>query len=282
MSNSTTNPTPHTAPRPGAGARRLLAAHSILVYLFLYAPIAVLAVLSFNAGMQVSLWRGFSFRWYRALVTDPEVRDGAVNSLLIAGLATVAATVVGTMAAIALARWDARRSRRAASALAATRGLLYLPLIVPEIILGVALLTGFTLLQVRLSMTTVVIAHVAFTVSYVAVVVRARLAGLDRSLEEAAADLGAGPLAAFFRVTLPLAAPGIAAGALLAFTISLDDYVVTSLVAGSESQTLPVKVYSMIHNNVTPEINAVCTVLLVFTVVLILIAQRLMRPPPGV
>jgi spermidine/putrescine transport system permease protein len=275
-----TDPTPRTAPLPRAPARRLLAAHSVVVYLFLYAPIAVLAVLSFNAGMQVSLWRGFSFRWYRALVTDPEVRDGAVNSLLIAGIATVIATVVGTMAAIALARWDAR-SRRARSALTATRGLLYLPLIVPEIILGVALLTGFTLLQVRLSMTTVVIAHVAFTVSYVAVVVRARLAGLDRSLEEAAADLGAGPLAAFVRVTLPLAAPGIAAGALLAFTISLDDYVVTSLVAGSESQTLPVKVYSMIHNNVTPEINAVCTVLLVFTVVLTLIAQRLMRPPPG-
>src|SRR3954452_16900941 len=142
MSNSTTDAPTHTAPRPGARAGRLLAAHSVLVYLFLYAPIAVLAALSFNAGMQVSLWRGFSFRWYRALVTDPEVRDGAVNSLLIAGLATVAATVVGTMAAIVLARWDPGRSRRAASALAATRGLLYLPLIVPEIILGVALLTG--------------------------------------------------------------------------------------------------------------------------------------------
>src|SRR4051794_19051970 len=113
MSDSAANPISRTAPRPGAGARRLLAAHSVLVYLFLYAPIAVLAALSFNAGMQVSLWRGFSFRWYRALVTDPEVRDGAINSLLIAGLATAAATVVGTMAAIALARWDARRSRRA-------------------------------------------------------------------------------------------------------------------------------------------------------------------------
>src|SRR3954447_5340820 len=135
MSNSTTDPKSRTTPRPGTGARRLLAAHSGLVYLFLYAPIAVLAVLSFNAGMQVSLWRGFSFRWYRALVTDPEVRDGAVNSLLIAGLATAGATVVGTRAASALARWDAPvRSRRAASALAATRGLLYLPLIVPEII----------------------------------------------------------------------------------------------------------------------------------------------------
>ena len=200
-----------------------------------------------------------------------------MNSLIVAAATTAVSTAVGTAAALGLARFQPR-SRRGKGAGVATSGLLYLPIIIPEIVLGVALLTSFGLFRVRLSMTTVVLAHVVFTVSYVAVVVRARLAGMDRSLEEAAMDLGAGPAATFFRVTFPLAAPGIVAGALLAFTISLDDYVVTSLVAGANSTTLPVKIYSMLKVGVTPEVNALCTVLLVLTVGLTLIAQRLLRP----
>jgi spermidine/putrescine transport system permease protein len=153
--------------------------------------------------------------------------------------------------------------------------LIYLPVIVPEIVLGVSLLTLFGLLGVRLGMETVILAHLVFCVSYVAVVVKARLAGLDPSLEEAAMDLGAGPLGTFFRVTLPQIAPGMLAGALLAFTISVDDYVVTSLVAGPRSTTLPVLIYSRLKTEVTPEVNAACTALLAFTVVLIVAAQRL-------
>ena len=261
-------------------SRRLLAAHSVLVYLFLYAPIAILVVFSFNTGEQVNLWRGFGFRWYARLMDDPTVRETAVNSLIAAGWSTAVSTVIGTMAALALSRWRPG-SRLGGGAAAATRGLLFLPVIIPEVVLGVALLTSFSLLRVRLSMTTVVLAHIVFTVSYVAIVVRARLAGLDRSLEEAAMDLGAGPVGTFFRVTLPLAAPGIVAGALLAFTVSLDDYVVTSLVSGVDSTTLPVYIYSLVRTRLTPEPNVVCTILLAFTLVLVLVAQRLIREPAG-
>ena len=269
-------------PAPPAGrprtpwSHRLLASHSAAVYLFLYVPILVLVVFSFNRGRQVGIWQGFSLHWYARLWADEPLREATVNSLIAAGWATAVSTVIGTLAALGLWRLSPRR-RAGRGALAATRGLLYLPVIIPEIVLGVALLTSFSLLRVRLSMTTVVVAHVVFTVSYVAVVVRARLAGLDRSLEEAAMDLGAGPAATFVRVVLPLAAPGIGAGALLAFTISLDDYVVTSLVCGVDSTTLPVHVYAAMKPGVTPEINAVCTVLLGLTVVMILVAQWLLR-----
>lgn len=256
------------APTP-ALARRLLAGHAALVYLFLYAPILVLVILSFNRGPHVWRWEGFGLRWYAALLRDRATRDAAVNSLIVAGVATGASTVLGTLAALALARFRFRGQT-------STRALLFLPIIVPEIVLGVALLTAFSLARVRLSLTTVVLAHVVFTVSYVAIVVRARLAGLDRSLEEAARDLGAGAVGAFVRVTLPLLLPGVSAAALLAFTLSLDDYVVTSLVSGTEG-TLPLRVYSMVRKEVTPVVNAVSTALLLATVILIICAQRLLR-----
>lgn len=270
-------PAPPAVParrRPWAHA--LLASHSAAVYLFLYVPILVLVVYSFNRGRQVGIWQGLSLRWYARVWADEPLREATVNSLIAAGWSTAISTVVGTLAALGLWRLAPRR-RAGRAALAASRGLLYLPVIIPEIVLGVALLASFSLLRVRLSMSTVVVAHVVFTVSYVTVVVRARLAGLDRSLEEAAMDLGAGPAATFVRVVLPLAAPGIAAGALLAFTISLDDYVVTSLVCGVDSTTLPVHVYAAMKPGVTPEINAVCTVLLGLTVGMILVAQWLLR-----
>jgi spermidine/putrescine transport system permease protein len=256
-------------------SRRLLATHTWLVYAFLYAPIVVLVVFSFNRARRGSQWTGFTFDWYARLLDDRELREAAVNSLLVAASATLASTVVGTMAALALSKYQFR-SRWGSNASAATRVLLYLPVIVPEIVLGISLLTLFGVLGVRLGMQTVIVAHVVFCVSYVAVVVKARLAGLDPALEEAAMDLGAGPVGTFFRVTLPQLAPGMLAGALLAFTISIDDYVVTSLVTGSESNTLPVVIYSRLRREVTPEVNAACTALLAFTVVLIVAAQRLM------
>jgi len=158
-----------------------------------------------------------------------------------------------------------------------TRMLLYLPVIIPEVALGAALLTFFGVVEMRLSLWTVVIAHVVFSVSYVAIVVRARLSGLDPSLEEAARDLGAGPFETFRRVTLPLILPGIAASALLVFTLSIDDYVVTSFVAGVGSTTLPLHIYSMLKVGVTPEVNAVSTLLFAVTVVLIVLAHRLLQ-----
>ncbi len=187
-----------------------------------------------------------------------------------AGITTAVAVLLGTPAALALARLQFRGKRP-------TQALLYLPVIIPEVVLGAALVTFFGAVEMRLSLWTVVIAHVVFSVSYVAIVVRARLAGLDPALEEAARDLGAGPFETFRRVTLPLAAPGIAASALLVFTLSIDDYVVTSFVAGVGATTLPLHIYSMLKVGVTPEVNAVSTLLLAATVVLIVLAHGLMR-----
>ncbi|HKV07115.1 MAG TPA: ABC transporter permease [Thermoanaerobaculia bacterium] len=251
-------------------ARRLLAFHTALVYVFLYAPIAVLVVFSFNAARQTAMWGGFTLDWYRKLLGNDVLLHSVRNSLLVAGITTVVATVLGTLAALALGRYDFRGKR-------GTQMLLYLPVIIPEVVLGAALLTFFGVVEMRLSLWTVVIAHVVGSVSYVAIVVRARLSGLDPSLEEAARDLGAGPFETFRRVTLPLLLPGIAASALLVFTLSIDDYVVTSFVAGVGSTTLPLHIYSMLKVGVTPEVNAVSTLLLAVTIVLIVLAHRLLQ-----
>lgn len=251
-------------------SRRWLALHTALVYLFLYAPIAVLAVFSFNAGRQTAVWDGFTLDWYGKLLDNEVLLRSVRNSLLVAGITTAIATVLGTLAALALGRYDFRGRR-------GTQALLFLPVIIPEVVLGAALLTFFGVVEIRLSLWTVVTAHVVFSVSYVAIVVRARLSGLDPSLEEAARDLGAGPFETFRRVTLPLLLPGIVASALLVFTLSIDDYVVTSFVAGVGSTTLPLHIYSMLKVGVTPEVNAVSTLLLAVTVVLIVLAHRLLR-----
>jgi spermidine/putrescine transport system permease protein len=251
-------------------SRRLLAAHTVLIYLFLYLPIAVLVVFSFNAARQTAVWDGFTLDWYRRLAADGRLLGSVRNSLLVAGVATIIATVLGTLAALALARYRFRGR-------GSTDAVLFLPVILPDVVLGAALLTFFGATGLRLSLWTVIIAHVVFSISYVAVVVRARLAGLDPSLEEAARDLGAGPLETFRRVTLPLILPGVVASALLVFTLSIDDYVVTSFVAGVGATTLPLHIYSMLKLGVTPEVNAVSSLLLAGTVTLIVVAHRLMQ-----
>jgi spermidine/putrescine transport system permease protein len=260
-------------PHPFPWRRALLGAHTGLVYLFLYVPILVLVVYSFNASRQTAIWSGFTLDWYAHLAHDRLILRAVQNSLVVALVTTAITTVAGTMVALALARHDFLGKR-------ATQAALYLPVIVPEVVLGAALVTFCGVVGLRLSLTTVVIAHVAFCISYVAIVVRARLAGFDRSLEEAAADLGAPPWETFRRVTLPIILPGIVAGALLVFTVSIDDYVVTSFVAGVGATTLPLQIYSMLKVGVTPEVNAVSTLLLALTVVTIAVAQRLQRSPP--
>jgi len=251
-----------------------LRAHAGLVYLFLYAPIAILVLFSFNATSQTAVWQGFTLEWYRSLLANDLILDAVRNSLIVGVATTVIATVFGTLVALALGRYTFRGQ-------GLTKNLLYLPIIIPEIVVGAALVTFFGVAGLRLSLTTVVISHVVFSISYVAIVVRARLSGFDRSLEEAALDLGARPLQVFFRVTLPLILPGIVSGALLVFTVSIDDYVITSFVAGVGSTTLPLQIYSMLKVGVTPEVNAVSTLLLAVTFVLIVIAQRLQKPPAG-
>jgi len=237
------------------------------VYAFLYAPIIVLVILSFNSSRFSTIWQGFTWRWYALAWQDGALIASLRVSLIVAFVTTLCATVIGTAAALALARYRIKFKR-------AAEGLIFLPVIIPEIVIGFATAGLFGMLGVAFGLSTIIAAHVAFSISYVVFIVRAKLVTLDRSLEEAALDLGATRLQSFFRVTLPLIIPAVTSAALLVFTLSLDDYVITSFVAGPGSATLPLKIYSMVKTGVTPEINAISTVLLVVTVILVLVSER--------
>lgn len=250
-------------------SRWILFTESTTVYLFLYAPIAILVIFSFNIS-RYAVWEGFSLHWYDVLTRDDLILRAIKNSLIVALASTIASTVMGTLAALGMQRFQFRGK-------SALDGLFYLPVIVPEIVMAASLVIFFGSIKFTLGMTTVILAHIAFCVSYVIIVVRARLEGFDRTLEEAAMDLGANEYQTFFKITLPIIAPGILSGALLAFTLSIDDYVITSFVAGVGSTTLPLQIYSMVKTKVTPEINAVSTLLLVPTIILIIISDRLQR-----
>jgi spermidine/putrescine transport system substrate-binding protein/spermidine/putrescine transport system permease protein len=238
------------------------------VYLFLYAPLVVLVVFSFNRTRLTAAWDGFTLDWYARLATNPPLLASLRNSLVVALATTVLSTVLATAAALALHRHRFRRRGPLEAAIV-------LPMVVPEIVLAASLLLLFAAMGLRLGLLTLVLAHVGFSVSYAVVVVRARLAGLDRSLEEAAMDLGAGPWRTLLHVTLPAIAPGVMAAALLVFALSVDDYVVSSFVAGVGATTLPLHVYSMVKSGISPEINAASTLLLGATSLLLYAAWRL-------
>jgi spermidine/putrescine transport system permease protein len=253
-----------------AGSAWGLSAITTAVYLFLYAPIVVLVVYSFNRSRLSAHWLGFTFDWYAVLWRDEHIFQSLQNSLLVAAGVALACVVFGTMTALIFAQ----PSRRAKSLL---DGVVYLPLIIPEIVIAVATVIFFSLLTLKLSLWTIVISHITFCISYVIIVVGARLTGMEGSLQEAALDLGANEWTTFFRVTLPIAAPAVLSAALLVFTTSFDDYLITSFVAGVRSTTLPLEIYSRLKRGITPEINAVSTVILVTTIPLVLVAQRLER-----
>ena len=250
--------------------RRLLSLYAAGTYAFLHVPLVVLVLFSFNSS-RFTVWEGFSLTWYRAAFRDPQLAEGTLNSLMIAFAATVLSTVIGTLAAYGL--W--KRGSRALS------GSLYLSLVTPEIVMGISLLAFyqwvFRLLGLRLGMHTVIAAHVAFSIAYVVVVVMARLRTLDPALEEAAMDLGATEWQAFREVTLPSLMPAVAAAALVAFAVSFDDYVITSLVAGVDSQTLPMVIYAMAKRGVNPVVNAVSALIVVAIGTLILFSERLRK-----
>jgi len=269
---------------PTALVERLLAGNAWLVFAFLYLPIIALVVLSFNDNRLVGVWGGASFRWYRELASDTAVLSALRNSLIVAVVSTIIATALGTAAALSLERFRWRGQRT-------FDGMLFLPVIIPDVTMAVMMLLFFV--QVfRLAgnlfgitgafgLTTIILSHVAFNISFVAVVVRARLAGMDRVLEEAAADLYASPWRAFRHVTLPIIAPGIAGGALLALTLSLDDVVITSFVAGPGSTTLPVYVFGLVRRGVTPLINAVSVLMLAGSMLLVVISLTLQGQRTG-
>jgi spermidine/putrescine transport system permease protein len=234
-------------------------------YAFLYLPLVIVVVYSFNDSRLNAEWVGFTLDWYDRLAHNEEMLAAAGNSLLIALVASLASTVLGTMAGVAMYRYRLRL----------LPVLVLTPIAIPEILMGVALLIFFVLLNFTLGLVSVVLAHIAFCVGFVAIVVRSRLAGMDESLTEAARDCGATPVEAFRYVTLPLIMPGVIAGALMAFTLSIDDFVITFFTAGAGTVTLPLQIYSMIKIAVTPEVNAVSTLLMLLTLVLIIIASRL-------
>jgi putrescine transport system permease protein len=241
----------------------------ILTLAFLYAPIGVLIVYSFNASKLVTVWGGFSTEWYGVLFRDGPLIAAALVSLKVAALSATIAGVLGTCAALALDRHGRFRGRGAYT------GLLYAPMVMPEVITGLSLLLLFVGIGLDRGIATLVIAHATFATGFVAVVVGARLKGLDRSLEEAAADLGAGPARVFFGITLPLIAPSVAAGFLLAFTLSLDDLVIASFVSGPGATTLPMRIYSQVRLGVNPEINAASTLLIAVVGLVVLTASWL-------
>jgi putrescine transport system permease protein len=223
---------------------------------FLYLPIAVLVVYSFNASRLVTIWGGWSTRWYVALLNDDAMIESAWVTLRIGLVSAAAATVLGTLAAVALVRFGRFRGR------VLFTGMIYAPLVMPEVITGLSLLLLFVALDADRGFWTIAIAHTTLTTSFVAVIVQARLIDFDRSLEEAAMDLGCPPAKTFLTVTLPLIAPAIASGFVLAFTLSLDDLVLASFTTGPGATTLPIRVYSEVRLGVKPEINAVCTILI--------------------
>jgi spermidine/putrescine transport system permease protein len=233
-------------------------------YAFLYLPLVIVIAYSFNDSRLNAEWVGFTLNWYRTLFADDDMILAAGNSLIIAAVASLVSTVLGTAAGVAMHRYPSRL----------LSFLVLAPIAIPEILMGVSLLIFFVLLNFTLGLVSVALAHIAFCIGFVAIVVRARLAGMDESLTEAARDCGATPWNAFRYVTLPLIMPGVIAGALMAFTLSIDDFVITFFTAGAGTVTLPLQIYSMIKIAVTPEVNAVSSLLMLLTLALIIIASK--------
>ena len=238
-----------------------------LGFAFLYLPIVLLVIFSFNASRLVTVWGGFSTQWYGELLRDEQLLAAAWVTLRVALLSATVATVLGTAAAFALARFGRFRGRTLFS------GMIYAPLVMPEVILGLSFLLLFVALGWSRGFWTLTLAHITFTMCFATVVIHSRLVGFDRSLEEAALDLGCPPLKTFFVITLPLILPGVVAGWLLAFTLSLDDLVISSFATGPGATTLPMRIYSQVRLGVSPKINAISTILIgIVTLVVVVVS----------
>lgn len=237
--------------------------YACLVFLFLYIPILVLIAFSFNDSKLNVVWTGFTIKWYTALFNNTEILNACKVSLILAIINTIISAMIGTLAAVGMYRYNFRGK-------SILDGLMYIPILIPEIVMGVSLLALFTMVNLPSGFLTLLISHVAFSIPFVVIVVKARLDGFDRSVEEAAMDLGANHWQTFMKVVLPIIMPGIVSGALLAFTLSLDDVIISFFVSGPDSMTLPLKIFSMVKFGVTPTINALSTILLLLTLVLVI------------
>lgn len=242
--------------------------YGLLIYSFLYIPIFTLIFYSFNDSKLNAVWHGFTFDWYVKLWSNSNILDAAKVSITVGIISTIVATMLGTLVAVGMYRYKFRGK-------GIVDAMLYVPLVMSEIVMGIGLLVVFSMVDIPLGMTTIIIAHITFCIPFVVVVVNARLSGFDRSVEEAAMDLGANEWQSFRLITLPIIGPAIAASAMLAFTVSIDDVIVSFFVAGPSSTTLPLQIFSMVRQGVTPEINALSTIMLVLTLTLVVFAQRI-------
>ena len=241
------------------GRRTWLRAVMIVSFVFLYAPIFTLIAFSFNNSKRNVTWEGFTFDYYVKAFNNTSLHDTLLNSLIVAFWSTLFSTVIGSLLGVALQRFRFPLK-------GPYEGLIHLPIVIPEVCMAASMLVFFAkFVGIPFGLFTITVSHIAFSFPFVAVVVRSRMAGFDESLEEASRDLGANPLQTFFNVTLPYMMPGVVAGALLAFTLSLDDFLITFFVSGPSSTTFPVKIYSMVRQSVTPEVNAASTVLILVT-----------------
>lgn len=240
--------------------------YSYGAYLYIYGPIVVLMIFSFNTMKLNVRWEGFTTKWYGVLFNDQQVIQATQNTLIIAVISTIVATIIGTLAALALHRYRFPGYN-------VSETVMYIPIVIPEVIMGISLLVLFSRLNFQLGLLTITLAHIAFNIPFVALVVRARLHGYDSAIDEAAMDLGANEFTTFWRVTLPTIMPGVLSGAMLAFTLSLDDYVITFFTAGPGSTTLPLRVFSMVRFMVTPEVNALSTIWVIVVFLVLLAGQ---------
>ena len=253
---------------PKTWRSHVLCAYAMAILAFLYLPLLILALYSFNESRINAVWSGFTFDWYLSLFKNRRVLEALTNSLIVAFASTIVSTVLGTTAAIALNKYQYKYKN-------VINGLLYLPILIPEIVMGLSLLVFFSQAHIPLGKTSLILAHITFCVSFVVITVNARLEGMRPELEQAAMDLYATPFQTFRYVTLPLAMPGIVAGALMAFTLSIDDFIISFFVAGPNSTTLPLYIYAMVKRGISPEINALSTLLMLATIVLVVLAQIL-------
>jgi spermidine/putrescine transport system permease protein len=237
----------------------------------LYAPLVALVIFSFNANRTVTLWTGFSLEWYRKAFANDQIQSAVWNSIIVGVIATLASTMIATLAALVMVRGKSFRTKGLV-----TRTLM-LPLIIPEIVTAIATLIFFAAIGLKLGLGNIIIAHIVFCIPFAYLPIQARLQSMDGTLEQAARDLYASPWQAFRRVTLPLLMPGIISGALLAFVTSFDDFIITLMVAPAGATTLPIYIYGMVRLGITPEVNAVSTVILAVSIIIVLIASLIGR-----
>lgn len=238
------------------------------IFLFLYVPIFVIIVYSFNLSKTNAAWTGFTFQWYERLFQDDNVLEALKNSLTIAVLSTILSAIIGTLGAIGLYKYKFKGKE-------AINSLLYITIVIPEIILGIALMSYFSILRVNFGIFTLVLSHTTFCIPFILMVVKARLSGFDHSIEDAAADLGADKFTVFRTITFPIILPGILSGAMLAFALSIDDIIINFFVSGPESTTLPIKIFSMLRFGLSPEINALCTLMLLISFIALFVSQSI-------